>query len=69
MQWVVGYCLISIPVFFGPAAEKRAAKLAGGVEVVSTEPMSIEEGKSVAARTESTSLHYFFAARADLSSL
>ena len=54
MRYAIGYCLISIPVFFGPAAEKRAAKLVGGVEVTAPGPMSIEEGKSVAARTEST---------------
>jgi ATP-binding cassette subfamily D (ALD) long-chain fatty acid import protein len=46
----IGYCLISIPVFFGPAASKRAADLASGDK---SAPRPEADGKSVASRTES----------------
>lgn len=46
-----GYCLISIPVFFGP---KAAARAAGAIEpVLSAAEAHAADGKSVAARTES----------------
>lgn len=53
-----GYCLISIPVFFGPKAAKRAT---GALEpVLSAAEAHAADGKSVAARTESECSHPIF---------
>lgn len=54
-----GYCLISIPVFFGPgAAQKRLVAAAKGAATASGEHES--EGKSIASRTESESPPFCF---------